>query len=385
MPEPADVQAATEQPDQAADQPNPIVVHSSTFDLKADPAALVAAAASVRALGLQALSAQNTVDAAGRLIEAEESWLGETADSFQDHRRSLVTGLSDVGGAAGRAAGTLDYIATTLQLGQARLDEQKARLAGISFTERTETPAEPHPAVLDGPRLVYQPRNADEATLIADAEAAAEEIRAYVDEQLALQRAALQRILTGPTVPDPRVGNDPGLNAVANTWRPQAVRYLSFNIGQGYGNVPFDARGTDPGDIDEIGRIIADSDANVIGLQEVFHPNAHGLVGWLNDNTDSTWQLHFEKADRKLQSDDGWFRDTGYHDFGNAVLVRQDDGVGDIVEREPTQLQEPGWGDYVDTEWERSPHQPPSPDVDVGSHPEGRSMQHTEIPLERGS
>jgi uncharacterized protein YukE len=388
MPAPTD---APDQPDQAEPRPAPITAYQQTFDLGADPAALEAAAESVRGLGSEAVSARDTLDTAAGQVEAEGSWQGETADAFQGRRRRLGGDLGLVGDAASGAAETLEYVAAILRFGQAQLDEQRARLSAITSTEQAETSM--HPSVPEGPRLVFEPGDEAEAALVSDAVRAAGEIRTRVDEQLETQAAAFRRILTGATVPDPLVGNDPGLAAISDTWRPRSVRVLDLNVGQGYGNVPWGwplgdeeaGDGTDPGDIDEIGRIIANSDANVITLQEMFEGNAADLQNWLNENTDGEWRLHFENAQHKMQHDDSpnpWRNESGMHDFGNAVLVREGGGLGTPIEREPTELQEPGWGDYVDMTGHRNPHGPPTVGVDLGGHPEGRVLQHTEVPVD---
>lgn len=383
--------APSETPDQAEPRPATVTAYQQTFDLGADPAALEAAADAVRALGAEAGTARETVDTAAGQIETEGAWLGETADAFQARRRKLGGDLGLVSDATGRAAETLDYVAAILRLGQAQLDEQRARLSAVTHTEQEATSW--HPSVPEGPRLVFEPADETEAALVSDAMRAAGDIRTSVDEQLQAQAAALRRILTGSAVPDPLVGNDPGLSAISDTWRPQAVRVLNLNVGQGFGNVPWGSPfgdeeagdGTDPGDIDEIGQIIADTDANVITLQEMFKGNAEDLQNWLNENTDGQWQMHFEKAEHKMQFDDSpnpWRNESGMNDFGNVVLVREGGGVGEAIPREPTELQEPGWGDYVDVTGHRNPHGPPTYDVDVGSHPEGRVLQHTEVPIE---
>ncbi|HET6213289.1 MAG TPA: hypothetical protein VFE14_10500 [Micromonosporaceae bacterium] len=378
--------------------PDPITTYHQTFDLEADPAALEAAAESVRGLGGQALSASDTVNVAAGQIEVEGSWQGDTADAFQNHRRKLTGDLGLVGDGAGRAADTLEYVAAILRLGQARLDQVKATLAGIPVTVQPETWM--HPSVPDGPRLTYHPTDDAESTLVSDAISSAGDIRGYVDEQLAAQEAALRRILTGSAIPDPQVGNDPGIAAISAAWQPQPVRLLDLNVGMGHGNTPGLSKlawwkhyhpddGTDPGDINEIGQIIANSNANLVTLQEMFKEDSLDLVNWLNDNTDGGWELHFEAADNKVQFDDAmnpFSDDSGFDDFGNAILVHRGGGLGDPVQRDPTVLQEPGWGDVdVDAKWREPPRQPPSGvEVDVTFKPEGRVMQHTEIPLDDG-
>jgi uncharacterized protein YukE len=372
--------------------PDPVLASYETFHLDADPAALETAAADLRGYGGQAHSARDTVDGAAGLIELEGSWEGDTATSYQSHRHKLTRDLGSVGDGAVGAADVLDRIAGILRLAQAMLDEQRGRLSAVAVTER-EPPRIPHEYQPGGPISVFQPADENEAAMIADAVGVAREIRADVDVQLAEQEAALLRILHGSSRSYPHLGTEttPGLTAISSTWRPREVRVLNLNVGQGFGNVPAGTGdsedGVDPGDIDEIGRIIENSGTNVVTLQEMFHVNASDLETWLNENTGGQWELHFEAADRKIQWDDAFnlppWDEDGYNDFGNAVLIRTDTDLGRPTEREPTVLQEPTWAEPdIDVSFHPTPWGPPSVDVDVGMKPEGRVLQHTEVPLD---
>jgi len=364
---PGDASFLPQEPHPDPSPPAPIVTSPMTFDLGADPRALETAAESVRTLGRQASSARETVDTAAGQIEAEGAWEGQTADSYQSHRRKLTGNLGTVGDAADRAAGTLVDAAAILRKGQARLDEQKARLAGVA---RTEARVRGLPSDPSGSSLTFEPKDEAEASLVRDVCQVAGEIRADVDEQLGMQAGLFRRILNG-WGPAPGRGGPPSLTDVSPTWRPRNVRVLTFNIGEGHGNQPWfwpfgDDRaedGTDPGDIPKIGQTIAGSGANVVNLQEVFKGDADKLAQWLNEHTDGEWELHFEPADSKVHFDDGIRHpDHELHEpFGNVVLVRKGGGLGDPTQASPVQLQDPGW---------------------VRRRPEGRVLQHTEVPLD---
>lgn len=357
-------------PDEAeeAPPPDPVVATSTIFDLGADPAALERVAEAVRTMGGQALTARDTVDTAARVIQDENAWEGDTADSFQTHRQRLTGDLGVVGDAATRAADALVGAAGVLRSGQARLDDEKGKLAGVAVTtSRVRSPEPGEPAVQI---LTFEPKDQAELALVSAAIAAAEDIRGDVDEQLGIQAGRLRNILYGWSQYDPTHSSPPSLRTVSDKWKPRDVRFLTYNVGEGYGNEPWfmpggkpaDA-GTDPGDIPEVGQVIANSGANVVGLQEMFRGDAERLLEWLNANTDGEWEMHFEPADTKLQFDDAknpFGDDSGYRDFGNVVLVRKGGDVADPTHEPPVQLQDPDWP----------------------TGPEGRVLQNTEVPLE---
>lgn len=356
--------------EEAAPPPDPIKVTSTTFDLDADPGALERAAEAVRKMGGQASTARSTVDEAAGKIETENAWEGDTADSFQAHRRRLTGDLGVVGEAATGAADALVDTAGILRSAQARLDDEKDKLAGIAVAEsRARSPEPGEPALRI---LTFEPKDQAELALVSSAVAAAEEIRGDVDEQLGTQAGRLRNLLYGWSQHDPTHSSPPSLHTVSDQWKPRDVRFLTYNVGQGYGNEPWywpwgkpaDA-GTDEGDIPEAGQVIAGSGANVVALQEMFKGDAEELLAWLNANTDGEWEMHFEAADVKDQYDDATNPfDTDFHedeDFGNVVLVRKGGDVGDPTQEPPVQVQD-------------------RPRTILGE--EGRVMQNTEVPLE---
>lgn len=318
--------------------PGPVWSASRVWDLEAAPASIEVGADEMRALGTRASSAQTTLDSAARLVDGEGSWEGDTAELYQDHRRRLAGDLGRLAELATSAAGALDAAASTLRSGQAMLDGLRAQVSTVPVST-SET----------GVR--FHPRDEAEAARVRDALAASREIRAWVDEQLVLKEAAF-------------AGAREDIAAIIESWRPKTVRVLDLNIGQGHGNAVHDSRGTDPGEMDEIGQIIADQDANVVTLQEVFSSDLETLRMWLEENTGDEWDVHFSAAMHKYQVDDSVIPDGEFDAFGNAVLVRRGDGIESSTEVGETVLQEPGaFGAF-------------------GGGAEGRSMEHVEVRLD---
>lgn len=311
---------------------------SQMWDLEAAPASIEVGVNEMRALGARASSALATMDSAARLVDGEGSWEGDTAQAYQGHRRRLAADLGRLAELATSAAGALDVVASTLRSGQAMLDGLRAQVSTVPVTTSAT-----------GAR--FHPRDEAEAARVRDALAASREIRAWVDEQLALNEATF-------------AGTREDIAAIIETWRPRTLRVLDLNIGQGHGNAIHDSRGTDPGEIDEIGQIIADQDANVVTLQEVFESDLGTLQMWLEENTGDDWDVHFSAAMHKYQFDDSVIPDGEFDAFGNAVLVRRGDGVDSSTEVGETVLQDPGaLGAF-------------------GGGAEGRSMEHVQIRLD---
>jgi hypothetical protein len=339
--------------------PDPIMTSSTTFDLGADPVALEHAAADVKKTGGQATAARILVDDAAGKIESGGAWDGDTADSFQAHRRRLTGDLGVVGDAADRAAGVLTGIAAILRRGQAALDDQRGRLAGIAVTGspvRSPEPGEPDVAM-----LTFEPKDPAEQALVSSAITTAQEIRAELDEQLVEQSGLLRSVLYGWSQYDPTHSSPPALRTVSDQWKPRDVRVLTFNVGEGYKNEPFftehEEEGTERHDIPAVGQVIAGSHANVVNLQEMFRRDAEALLAWLNKNAGGGWEMHFENAQNKPQ----WDGEGGpWLDFGNVVLVRTGGDLGDPTQQPPVELQEPAvFGE------------------------EGRVLQNTEVPLQQ--
>lgn len=129
-------------------------------------------------------------------------------------------------------------------------------------------------------------------------------------------------------IPD-GIGNIPWLPLPGSDRRPpDELRILNLNAGGGHGNMIYEPDGMDPGDVDELARRIADGDADVATLQEVWAMDLPELERQLERLTGDEWDLHFAQASTKVRADDDWGA-TLYPDqpFGNVVAVRRGDGV----------------------------------------------------------
>lgn len=306
-------------------QPDPIVTYAQTFDLGADPQALHDAAGAARGLGERALDAYEIVKGAADEVESEGAWRGQTADNYQQHRRTVTADLQWLGSESMGAADTLDEVADLLYFYQAALREERAALDGIRMTESRGMPL---PDDFGGLMVTFHPATEAEATAVSAALVRARELRTELNEDLALKEAALRRRVDGSAIPVPPGYANPGLNTLAQTWRPQ-LRTLNLNIGEG--------DPTDRGDMDDIAQIINSQDANVVTLQEVYRED----LGTLQEHLDGEWQIYFGKASDKWRgpSPENWGED-----FGNAVLVRQGDGIESqsIEQDDAVKLDPPG-------------------------------------------
>lgn len=283
------------------------------WDLNASPASLEELAGAWRSLREAASSAQDTVDQAAYRVFADEAWQGDTADTYDGHRRRLTGDVGELAERAGPVVDALEYLAGVLETNQELLHQERARLAEVPVTE-------------SGAGLIFRPNDEDQARAVNQAITAAHEIRSRVDEALAAKREDFQSAHTD-------------LGQLSDTWRPRTVRMLNLNIGQGHGNVPLDSSGTDTGEMDEIAQIIADENADIVTLQEVFQRDLGTLESDLEERTGAEWEVRFEEASRKVQWDDGWFGNDHFNEpFGNAVLVRRGDVIGDVAESDRIKL-----------------------------------------------
>lgn len=288
------------------DPPAPIWTSYQTWFLNADPESLVAAAEALRAVGSAAGSARDTVDLWALRVFGEGSWEGLTAEAYQDHRGKLSGDLTEFAASAGPAADALEQVAGVLRSGQMLLDTERDRLRDV-----------PGLVLLTGP--VYFPRDEPEAATVRHAVTAAEEIRSWVDGEIACQKPVLS-------------GYASAFTAISDAWRPHRLRHANLNAGMGRG------AGTVRDNLDDLAATIAETDPDVITLQEVFEGNLHGqdgLLAQLEQETGGNWEVaSFAEAVRRDPADpeyDGeWDPDNpGMQSFGNAVLVRTDG----VVER----------------------------------------------------
>ncbi len=314
--------------------PGHIQVAGTLWDLDASPATLEAAAGDARARAFRAGSAQTVVDQSAAQLVGNEDWTGASADVYQRHRRKLTGDLGETEGRLRSVADALDYLASALSSGQSMLDDEWAKLAAV-----------PRTAVRGN--LSFDPVDEKQATLVRSAVDAATDIRARVDDAFAVTEPVFKTA-------------DRDLARIQKAWQPRSLRVLDLNIGQGFGNVPWPDSdredGTDRGDIDDIGQVIAGSDANVVTLQEVFRGDLGRLETWLEANTGEEWDVHFAAAGSKVQWDGG-----GPQPFGNAVLVRHGEGITGSEELKETTLEKPGF---------------------LGAGREGRSLEGARIHLD---
>jgi endonuclease/exonuclease/phosphatase family metal-dependent hydrolase len=113
------------------------------------------------------------------------------------------------------------------------------------------------------------------------------------------------------------------------------VRLLNFNIGMGYEDTFGNERGTEPEEIGRIARMIANSNADIVTLQEVW-----GLESVLGDErrrglleselerlTGRDWQLYYSHTvDTKLEDGDGHVLEPDIP-YGHLVAVQYGEGV----------------------------------------------------------
>ena len=354
------------QPVQETLPPEPISAPANLFDLDADPARIEQAARGIREMGERAATARGIVHRAADEVFYEGGWTGDTADSFNEHRRRLCNDLDVVAAAATGAAAATAEVAEVLRIGQGRLDDERDRTAGVEVRGTPVIPGEP-----EQPSLIFVPKDEAEADRVLAAIVAAQEIRGDVDEQLGMRAGRIRGFLQGGSQYDPSHSSAPSLSTVIDAWKPRDLRVMTYNVGQGYGNTPPyietdtpSSAGTESHEIPEVGQVIADSDANVVALQEIFKGDAEALVRWLNANTDGEWEMHFERADTKQKFGDQWWDAPSVEQFGNVVLVRKGGDVGDPTQQEGVMLQPP---------------------TEVRGNllgEEGRVMNSTEVPLE---
>lgn len=274
----------------------PITVDPDLWNLKANPTTLEEAARAWRSLRDSAASADETVGAAARRVIGGGGWSGETAGSYDGHQRRITAAMADLAEDADKLAGALDEVAHLLRVNQDALDEQRDSLAAVPVTR--------------GAELTFQPEDEDQAQLVRDAVDAAGGIRLHVEFQLAARKGVVDEALTR-------------LREVADDWQPRTIRMVNLNVGQGFGNFPGNPEGTDPAEIGDIAQLIADQDADVVTLQEVFGVEVENLERELEERTGDEWTLYFGPADRTAYS--GGLPDPRslHTEFGNMVAVRE--------------------------------------------------------------
>ncbi|GGQ17605.1 endonuclease/exonuclease/phosphatase family protein [Streptosporangium pseudovulgare] len=328
-------------------EPDPITT-ADLWDLKTDPVRLDTLAGTWRSLGAKVGSAEGLINDAAHAVFSKESWTGDTAASFNDYRKRLTADVERFGRWATNVADLLSYTATVLRVQQGLLDDERKKLSAVPTTTGLDS-------------LTFRPRDTGQASLVTGAISTAQEIRGRVDEVLAEKKRDMKFY-------------EDQFELMAKEWKPRTIRLLNLNIGQGAGNSPGDSKGTDSGDIPRIAQVIADQDADVATIQEVFRHNTFDLEEELEKRTGDNWEVRFEEASKKYHASDDWpiIGDVINAPFGNAVLVREGDVIEGAGDNEKVKLDVDGGSITVPA------NEPGAGDrrIDDG---EGRSAAETEV------
>ncbi|MEV4617426.1 hypothetical protein AB0J74_01760 [Asanoa sp. NPDC049573] len=276
------------------------------WDLAADPDSLDRLEAAWKAQVKQLSWAADTINAAANRVIGGDSWAGETADRYDQHRRTLVKDLDDCAELAGKVARAIGGSAEVLRHNQALLTAERQKLAGIRSDNA-------------GGQLMFYPADEDETRQVNRAIQAANEIRDRVNERLLADALVFNSALTE-------------LNGWKTTYSARTLRMLNYNIQQGGGGNNWLHRGpgTDPGDFGDLAQRMIDGDVDVATLQEVFRGGAEELERELNERAapGEHYEVHFGEASDKYQWSNGGVPVVGgSSDFGNAVVVRTGNGV----------------------------------------------------------
>jgi uncharacterized protein YukE len=149
---------------------------AGVWDLAARPDALDAAAQAWLGMAERVDEAATSVN--NRASGVLGSWEGESATSYDAHRRTLVTSIDEATNSAARVSTALQRAAGSLRKAQADLDASWASVSDI-------------PSVVGGGTVTFQPRDDAEAARARTAIDRADEVRARLDAELAEDAAAL--------------------------------------------------------------------------------------------------------------------------------------------------------------------------------------------------
>lgn len=106
------------------------------------------------------------------------TWEGESATSYDAHRRKLVTSIDEATNSAARVSTALQRAAGSVRQAQSQLDSSWAGVADI-------------PSTVSGGSVTFQPRDDAESSRVQSAIDRANEVRARLDAELAEDSAAL--------------------------------------------------------------------------------------------------------------------------------------------------------------------------------------------------
>lgn len=151
------------------------------WDLAARPEALDAAAHAWLSMGERVDEAATSVNnKAGGVLG---TWEGESATSYDDHRRKLVTSIDAATNSAARVSTALQRAAGSVRKAQSELDASWASVSDI-------------PSSGGGGSVTFQPRDEAEATRVRAAVDRANEVRTRLDADLAEDAADLSAATT---------------------------------------------------------------------------------------------------------------------------------------------------------------------------------------------
>lgn len=306
----------------APDAPPPIWTRHSTWRLDAAPDELEGVADILRRLGSGGESAQDAMDGAAFRVLGGGYWEGDTAEAYHQHRGKLSGDLGGFAETARSAARALDETAAVLRSGQAKLDAER---------DRDRLRAMPSLPLLG--MVVFFPRDEGDVSAVREAEAAARDIRAWVDTEISARIPAFRR-------------SREAFQEITDAWQPTTVRHVNLNAGMGNRD---DSTTRDK--LDELAEAIAAGDADVVTLQEVLEHNLEGdggLLERLQQETGQQWEVvAFADAIQVVPDWDpawvpDWYPDwlaelASKQGYGNAVLVRTDGPVEAPPGPDPTQ------------------------------------------------
>ncbi|MEP9382302.1 M91 family zinc metallopeptidase [Nocardioides cheoyonin] len=148
------------------------------WDLHDDVQKLDDASAAWDAVASALTKAGDDLSAASKTV-MDDGWEGESADSWEKHRKLLVSSLDQGSSTAEKLARHLSLAAGSVRTAQGTLDESWATVVGVRHTW------EP------GGQLVFWPEGDDEQKLVTDAQQAALDARDHLTKKLAEDRKAI--------------------------------------------------------------------------------------------------------------------------------------------------------------------------------------------------
>jgi Ca2+-binding RTX toxin-like protein len=169
---------------QVCEPPQPIGLGATLWQLEADSGRIELTANAWREYARQARAvAQDVTDVAGRLYG--DGWVGQTADTYDEHRRKLTGDIQFAADLAGQVADEMEQVASLLRAGQSALDQSLYAVTSIV----------PAASGADGTVMFY-PNDDNDAELVRAAVRDAQNIRAGLDDQLLDPMVALEHLVS---------------------------------------------------------------------------------------------------------------------------------------------------------------------------------------------